>query len=38
MYALFWWNKMKERYHFEDLDVGGRIMLRWIPRIWGGKV
>jgi hypothetical protein len=29
---------MKEIYHFEDLDVEGRIMLRWILRIWDGKV
>jgi len=29
---------MKERYHFEDLDVDGMIMLRWILRKWGGNV
>jgi hypothetical protein len=37
MHTLFWWSKMKERYRSEDLDVDGRIMLRWILRIWGGE-
>jgi hypothetical protein len=26
----FWWESRKERDHYEDLDVGGRIILRWM--------
>jgi hypothetical protein len=30
MHIRFWWESQKERYHWEDVDVGGRIILRWI--------
>jgi hypothetical protein len=30
MHIGFWWESQKERDHWEDLDVGGRIMLEWI--------
>jgi hypothetical protein len=30
MHVGFWWKSQKERYHYEYLDVGGRIILRWI--------
>ena len=30
----FWWEKLSERYHFEDRGVNGRIILRWIFRRW----
>jgi hypothetical protein len=26
----FWWEIHKERDRYEDLDVGGRIILEWI--------
>jgi hypothetical protein len=26
----FWWESQKETYHYEDQDVGGRIILKWI--------
>jgi hypothetical protein len=26
----FWWQSQKERDHYEDLDVGGRIIIRLI--------
>jgi hypothetical protein len=26
----FWWGRQKERYHLEHLDVGERIILKWI--------
>jgi hypothetical protein len=26
----FWWENQKERDHYEDLDMGGRIILVWI--------
>jgi hypothetical protein len=28
----FWWENRGERYHFKDLDLNGRITLRWIFR------
>ena len=30
----FWWENLRERDHFEDLGVDGRIILRWIFRKW----
>jgi hypothetical protein len=30
MHIGFWWESQKERDHSEDLDVGGRIILKWI--------
>jgi hypothetical protein len=30
MHIGFWWESRKERDHYEDLDVSGRIILRWI--------
>jgi len=29
-YATFCTENVKNRYHFEDLDVSGRIILKWI--------
>jgi hypothetical protein len=30
MLVGFWWENQKERDHHEDLDVGGRIILKLI--------
>jgi hypothetical protein len=30
MYVGFWWECQKERDHDEDLDIGGRIILKRI--------
>jgi len=32
----FCWGNLRERHHLEDPDVGGKIMLGWIFRKWGG--
>jgi hypothetical protein len=29
MHIGFWWDSQKERRHYEDLDVGGKIILKW---------
>jgi len=34
--ARFWWGNLRERDHFEDLYVDGRIILRWFIRKWDG--
>jgi hypothetical protein len=43
MHARFWWETWKERDHYEDLDIGGRIILkltleRWDGVIWTGLI
>jgi hypothetical protein len=30
----FWWGSLREGDHWEDPDVDGRIILRWIFRKW----
>jgi len=34
VYTGFWWGNVKERYHLEDPNVDGRMILRWIYRKW----
>jgi hypothetical protein len=33
MHIGFWWENQKKRDHYEDLYVGGRIILRWILEV-----
>ena len=33
-----WWGNLRERDHWGDQDVDGRIILRWILRMWVGFV
>jgi hypothetical protein len=30
MHAGFWWESQNKRDHYEDIDVGERITLKWI--------
>ena len=34
----FWWGNVRERDHWGDPDIDGRIILRWIFRKWNGVV
>ena len=36
MYTGFWLGNMRERDHWGDPDVDGRIILRWIFMKWEG--
>ena len=33
----FWWGNLRERGHFEDLGVNGRIILKYIFKKWDGE-
>jgi len=32
----FWWGKLRERVHLEELGVDGRIIFKWIFKTWDG--
>jgi hypothetical protein len=34
----FWWGNLRDRDHWRDLDVDGRIILRWTFGKWEGVV
>jgi len=36
--TVFWWGNPREREHWGDPEVYGRIILRWIIRKWEGFV
>jgi hypothetical protein len=38
VYVEEWWGSLRERDHWGDPDVDGRIILRWIFRKWEGVV
>jgi len=33
--AGFWWGNLREIDHLRDPGIDGRIILRWIYRMWG---
>jgi hypothetical protein len=37
VYTGIWWGNLRERDHWEDADIDGRIILRWIFRKWDAR-
>jgi hypothetical protein len=37
VHTEFWWGDLSERDHLEDLDVDGRIILKWIFKTFHGE-
>jgi hypothetical protein len=38
IHKIFRWGNLRERDHFEDLIVDGRIRLKWILKTWDGVI
>jgi hypothetical protein len=38
MHIGFWWGDLRDGRHLEDLNIDGRIILKWIFRKWEGEV
>jgi hypothetical protein len=38
MHIGYWWESQKERDHWEDQDVGGWTILKWMLERWDGMV
>jgi hypothetical protein len=36
MHIGYWWESQKERDHWEDQDVGGWTILKWLLMGWDG--
>jgi len=36
-YTVFWLGNLNKGDHLEDVGVDGRIILKWIFRMWDGK-
>ena len=37
MHTGCWWGDLRKRYHFEDLGLGGKVILKWIFKKWDGR-
>jgi len=37
MHTGFWWGHLREGHHLEDVDVDGRIILKWVFKKWDGE-
>jgi hypothetical protein len=38
VHTQFWWEDLREREHLEDLDIGGRIILKGTLNKWDGAL
>jgi hypothetical protein len=32
-----WWGNLRERDHLDDLGIDGRIIFKWMFKMWDGK-
>jgi hypothetical protein len=37
VYTGFWWGNLREKAHFEETGIDGRIILMWFFRKWDGR-
>jgi hypothetical protein len=37
MHTEFWWGDPREEHHLDDLGLDGRIILKYIFRVWNGE-
>jgi len=38
VHAGFWWGDLRKRVHLLDVEVNGRIILKWIFKKWNCEV
>jgi hypothetical protein len=36
VYTGFWWGDLRDRDHYEDPGIDGRIISAWIFKMWDG--
>jgi hypothetical protein len=36
VHTVLWWGKLRETDHLGDLDLNGKIILKWIFKKWNG--
>jgi hypothetical protein len=36
--CILYWENLKERGNFRDLDIDGKVILKWFLREWGARV
>jgi hypothetical protein len=37
VHIRFWWGELTEAHHLEDLNIDGRMILKWIFKKWDGE-
>jgi hypothetical protein len=37
VYTGIWWGNLRERGHLDDLGIDGRIIFKWMFKMWNGE-